>query len=120
MKLFIGNLSFDATEPELREILEPFGPILEFVRPLDRETGRVRGFAFITLADRDKGTEAIEALNGKEIHGRQLNVNEAEDRSHHRSSAPHQPWDRSNTQTEKRVDDRPVKKDGKKVTYKSI
>ena len=119
MKLFIGNLSFDATEPELLEILEPFGPILELARPLDRETGRPRGFAFVTLSDREKGTAAMEALNGTEFHGRQLNVNEAEERSSHRpSNSGPQSW---NTQKkEKRVDDRPVKKDGTKKVYKSI
>lgn len=122
MKLFIGNLSYDTTEPELRALFEPFEPILEFVRPIDRETGKPRGFAFVTLADEQKGNDAIDALDGESIGGRQLRVNEAEDRGH-RSDAPRRYNSEADDITEgnaDRVDDRPVGQDGKKVTYKSI
>lgn len=119
MKLFIGNLSFETTEPELREIFEPFAPILELHRPNDRETGRPRGFAFVTLSDHEKGTAAIEALDGVELGGRNLKVNEAEDRGFQRP-----PQHRSNPQASldnvERVDDRPTDKSGKKVVYKGI
>ncbi|MEM6279427.1 MAG: RNA-binding protein [Verrucomicrobiota bacterium] len=63
MKLFIGNLSYDTSESELREVFSEFEPILELVRPINRETGQPRGFAFITLKDDETGEEAIEALN---------------------------------------------------------
>lgn len=122
MKLFIGNLSFDTTEPELQEAFEPFGPVLELVRPTDRETGRPRGFAFVTLIDAEKGREAIDKLDGTELGGRTLRVNEAEDRRHRRP-----PQRRFSNEVDDivegnadRVDDRPTDDDGKKVVYKSI
>jgi RNA recognition motif-containing protein len=122
MKLFLGNLSYDTTEPELRALFEPYEPILEFVRPIDRETGKPRGFAFVTLADEQKGNGAIEALDGESVGGRQLRVNEAEDRGH-RPAAPRRFNSEADDITEgnaDRVDDRPTGQDGKKVTYKSI
>ena len=123
MKLFVGNISYNLSEPELREIFEPFEPILEFHRPHDRETGQPRGFAFVTLMDQEKGIAAIEALDGKELDGRPIKVNEAEDRG---SRGPAPPFQRPNpndvtSQDVKRVDDRPTdKKSGKKIVYKSI
>jgi len=54
MKLFVGNLPFSATEIEIREVFEPFGTITDFYLPLDRDTGRPRGFAFVTLDSRDR------------------------------------------------------------------
>jgi RNA recognition motif-containing protein len=121
MKLFVGNLSYDLSEDEIREAFAEFEPLVEFYRPHDRETGKPRGFAFITLADREKGEAAIAALNNKRMGGRELKVNEAEDR---RDRAPV----RNNSYGEEeatlgnlpRVDDRPVGKDGQKVRYKSI
>lgn len=118
MKLFVGNLSFDTTEPELRAIFEQFEPIVEFIRPNDRETGRPRGFAFITLSDQEKGTAAIEALDGSELGGRQISVKEAEERGYTPGPAP---WQANNSSADKkRVDDRPTDDKGKKVRYKSI
>ncbi len=121
MKLFIGNLSYDTSETEIRSLFEPFEPILEFVRPLNRETGQPRGFAFVSLLDEEKGLAAIESLDGTELGGRKLRVNEAEDRA----PAPRPPrmWaghDDLDHGPKKRVDDRPTGKDGRKVTYKSI
>lgn len=118
MKLFVGNLSFETTQEELSAIFEPYGPIVELVRPNDRETGRPRGFAFVTMADPEKGRAAVQALDGFSLGGRKLSVNEAEDRGH--TSYPPQGYQPYNDQGEKRVDDRPVDKKGKKVTYKSI
>ncbi|MEM6278369.1 MAG: RNA-binding protein [Verrucomicrobiota bacterium] len=122
MKLFIGNLSYDTSESELREIFAEFEPILELVRPINRETGQPRGFAFITLKDEETGEEAIEKLNGAELGGRQLAINEAEDRG-----GPRPPRQRYRSEEEDitsgaapRVDDRPVDKKGNKVRYKSI
>lgn len=120
MKLFIGNLSFDTTEPELREVFEPFAPILEFHRPHDRDTGRARGFAFITLIDHEKGNAAIEALDGSELGGRKLKVNEAEDRGFQRSPSQNRNTPQTSVGKVERVDDRPTDKSGKKIVYKGI
>ena len=59
MKLYIGNVSYDTTERELRDALAAFEPLVDFYYPLDQESGRPRGFAFVTLNDRDTGEEAI-------------------------------------------------------------
>jgi RNA recognition motif-containing protein len=80
MKLYIGNVSYDTTERELRDALAPFEPLVDFYYPLDRESGRPRGFAFVTLSDRESGEEAIRTLDGFEIAGRKLRVSEAEER----------------------------------------
>ncbi|MDF1849222.1 MAG: RNA-binding protein [Verrucomicrobiales bacterium] len=121
MKLFIGNVSYDTPDSELRALFEDYEPVLEFVRPTDRETGRPRGFAFVTLKDDEQGLGAIEKLDGHEIDGRKLRVNEAEERS------PRAPQQRYRSTEEDitsgdapRVDDRPTDKKGNKVVYKSI
>ena len=75
--LFIGNLSFQTTESELRALFEPFGPITRVHIAMDRETGRARGFAFVEMADDSGAANAVTALNGKEVGGRALRVNEA-------------------------------------------
>lgn len=75
--LFIGNLSFQTTESELRALFEPFGPITRVHIAMDRETGRARGFAFVEMAEDSGAANAVTALNGKEIGGRALRVNEA-------------------------------------------
>ncbi len=76
-KLFVGNMSFDTTEGALRAIFEPYGEITSINVITDRDTGRARGFAFVELADDGEAAKAITALNGKEVDGRALNVNEA-------------------------------------------
>lgn len=80
MKLYIGNLSYDTSEAELREFLSPFDPILDLHMPIDRDTGRPRGFAFVTLSSRDAGEAAVAQLDGAELGGRNLRVREAEER----------------------------------------
>lgn len=118
MKLFIGNLSYDATDQELRDALAGHEPIHEIHRPTDRETGKPRGFAFVTLGSREAGENAIQALNGMKIHGRELSVNEAEDRR----SGPREDAGRVSMKIEKArpVDDRPLGPDGQRVRYKGI
>lgn len=120
MKLFVGNLSKDATEPEVRELFSPYEPVLELHRPRDRETGSPRGFAFVTLADREVGEKAIEALNDLEFAGRKLSVNEAEDRGFRRPAPRIHEEDDITSGKTKPVDDRPTDRHGKKVRYKSI
>ncbi len=75
--LFVGNMSFQTTESELRSIFEPYGEITRIQVMTDRDTGRARGFAFVELADDAEAAKAITELNGKELDGRALNVNEA-------------------------------------------
>ena len=75
--LFVGNMSFHTTEDELRALFEPFGEITRIQLMTDRDTGRSRGFAFVEMSSDEDAAKAIAALNGKEVDGRALNVNEA-------------------------------------------
>jgi len=75
--LFVGNMSFNTTESDLRAIFEPYGEIQRVNVITDRDTGRARGFAFVEMTNDDEAAKAIAALNGKEVDGRALNVNEA-------------------------------------------
>ena len=76
MKIYVGNLSFDTNEDSLRNAFAAHGDVEEVAVITDRDTGRPRGFAFVTMPD-SAARAAIEALNGKELDGRTLNVNEA-------------------------------------------
>ena len=75
--LFVCNMSFQTTEGELRALFEPFGQITRVHVAMDRETGRARGFAFVEMPNDEEAAKAIAALNGKEVGGRSLKVNEA-------------------------------------------
>ena len=75
--LFVGNMSFQTNEAELRALFEPFGSITRVHLATDRETGRARGFAFVEMANDGEAAKAIAALDGKEVDGRKLKVNEA-------------------------------------------
>src|SRR2546425_13366039 len=79
-KLYVGNLSFDATEADLRDLLAAHGPVNEISIVMDKMTGRARGFAFATMNTEEGAKAAIAALNGKEWKGRALTVNEARPR----------------------------------------
>jgi RNA recognition motif-containing protein len=76
-KLFVGNIPHSTTEAELRTLFEPHGKIEQVSVVTDRETGRSRGLAFVEMADPSEAEKAIAALNGKELGGRALNINEA-------------------------------------------
>lgn len=78
-KIYVGNLSFDATEEQVRDLFSEFGTIESLAMINDRDTGRFRGFAFVEMED-SSANAAIKALNGKELDGRELNVNEARPR----------------------------------------
>ena len=78
--LFVGNMSFQTTESELRALFEPFGQITRVHIATDRETGRARGFGFVEMANDDEAAKAIAGLDGKEVNGRNLKVNEARPR----------------------------------------
>lgn len=75
--LFVGNLSFQTTENDVRVLFQPFGRVTRVHMAMDRETGRARGFAFVEMPDDDEAKKAIAALDGKEFGGRNLKVNEA-------------------------------------------
>lgn len=75
--LFIGNMSFKTTETELRSLFEPFGEINRVNVVTDRDTGQARGFAFVEMPNDGEAQKAIASLDGKEIDGRALKVNEA-------------------------------------------
>ena len=76
-KLYVGNLSFDASEEELRQMFERHGSVESAKLATDRDTGRARGFGFVEMASDSEAQAAIEALNGVEVGGRALIVNEA-------------------------------------------
>ena len=78
--MFVGNLSFDVTREELIDAFSAAGKVVDAKVPTDRETGRPRGFAFVEFADDDAATKSISLLNGKDLKGRPLRVNEAENR----------------------------------------
>lgn len=76
-KLYVGNMSFDTTETDLRSLFEPFGEISSVHIATDRATGRARGFAFVEMLDDESASKAMTALDGKVVGGRALKVNEA-------------------------------------------
>jgi len=75
--IFVGNLSFNTGEDELRQIFEGYGQVDRVSIMTDRDTGRSRGFGFVEMASNEDGDKAITALNGSQLGGRTINVNEA-------------------------------------------
>jgi cold-inducible RNA-binding protein len=75
--LFVGNMSFQTTESDLQEMFKAFGQVTRVHVAIDRETGRARGFAFVEMPNDEEAAKAVAALNGKEVGGRSLKVNEA-------------------------------------------
>ncbi len=76
-KIYVGNFNFNMTEAELRSIFEQFGEVTSISLAVDRDTGRVRGFGFVEMAKDAEAERAIAALNGTDIGGRSINVQEA-------------------------------------------
>lgn len=79
-KIYVGNLPFSTTEDELRRLFEQHGSVESVAVITDRETGRPRGFAFVEMSDPSGADAAIQVLNGRELGGRALRVNEATQR----------------------------------------
>ena len=79
--LFVGNMSFQTSEADLRALFEPFGQITRVHIAMDRETGRARGFAFVEMPNDAEAAKAIAGLDGKDVGGRNLKVNEARPKS---------------------------------------
>jgi RNA recognition motif-containing protein len=75
--VFVGNMSFETTEMGLRSIFEPFGEITRVQLITDRDTGRPRGFGFVEMSTDEEAAKAITALNGTQMDGRALSINEA-------------------------------------------
>ncbi len=81
-RLYVGNLSYNVTEPELKDVFGENGRNVKEVKVvLDRDTGRPRGFAFVEMTTDAEAAQAIETLNGREIQGRPINVSEARERA---------------------------------------
>ena len=80
MNIFIGNLAFTATEDDLRQLFEPYGAVDTINLITDRDTGRARGFGFVEMPDSRAAQSAMQELQGKDLAGRALTVNEAKPR----------------------------------------
>jgi RNA recognition motif-containing protein len=81
MNIYIGNMSFDTTEDQLRQAFEGFGAVSTVNIIKDKYSGEPRGFAFVEMSAKDEAIAAIGGLNGQELNGRTLNVNEAKPRT---------------------------------------
>jgi len=79
--IFVGNLNFNTGEDELRQLFEAYGQVERVSILTDRDTGRSRGFGFVEMASNEDGEKAIAALNGSQVGGRTINVNEARPKS---------------------------------------
>jgi RNA recognition motif-containing protein len=79
-RLYVGNLSFSTTQATLEQTFAAIGEVREVAIPTDRETGQPRGFAFVTMGNAQAASAAIQKLNGSVLDGRQLKVNEAQER----------------------------------------
>jgi cold-inducible RNA-binding protein len=75
--IFVGNLDFNTSEDELRQLFQAYGQVDRVSIMTDRDTGRSRGFGFVEMTNAEEGEKAIAALNGNQVGGRTLNVNEA-------------------------------------------
>ena len=84
MKIYLGNLSYEVTEEDLRMALQPFGQVESATIIKDKYSGQSKGFGFVEMASKAEGQSAIDGLNGKELKGRALNVNEARPRTESR------------------------------------
>ncbi|MBE9028492.1 RNA-binding protein [filamentous cyanobacterium LEGE 11480] len=80
MSIYVGNLSYEATEADLTEVFAEYGSVKRVQLPTDRETGRMRGFGFVEMSSDAEETAAIEALDGAEWMGRDMKVNKARPR----------------------------------------
>lgn len=81
MRIYVGNVAFSTSEQSLEETFSQYGQVDEVAIISDRDTGRSRGFAFVNMPNDDEARAAIEALNGQELDGRPLTINEARPRS---------------------------------------
>ena len=85
MNIYVGNLAYEVTQDDLREVFEEFGQIDSVAVITDKFSGRSKGFGFVEMPSKDEGQAAIDGLNGKELKGRDMNVNEARPRPDYRN-----------------------------------
>ena len=88
MNIYVGNLSFKTTDADLQTAFAAFGKVTSATVLMDKETGRSRGFGFVVMADQTEAQAAIDGLNGRDLDGRPLRVNEARPRSDDRERGP--------------------------------
>jgi RNA recognition motif-containing protein len=88
VRLFVGNLPYDATESDLREFFSSIGPLSTVIIPVDRETGKRRGFAFVEFSDPAQAAEASRRLNNQPFKGRNITINEARAKEARSDSGP--------------------------------
>jgi RNA recognition motif-containing protein len=88
VRLFVGNLPYEMTEPDLREFFASVGPLSNVIIPVDRETGKRRGFAFVEFSDPAQAAEASRRLNNQPYKGRNITINEARARENRPDSGP--------------------------------
>ena len=81
MRIYVGNLSYDTTREDLEQAFGEHGQVTDVHVPMDRETGRPRGFAFVEMSDDTAAQAAVDAINGTELGGRTLTVNKARERT---------------------------------------
>jgi len=81
LNIFVGNLSFNSTESDIRSLFEAYGTVDRVNVVTDRDTGQARGFAFVEMSVDAEGNSAINGLNGRDLNGRTLNINEARPKS---------------------------------------
>ncbi len=90
--IYVGNLAFRTTSEDLRELFAPHGEVQRAQVAEDRDTGRSRGFGFVEMATREAGEAAINSLNGQDLQGRALTVNEARPRENRSSAGSRSGW----------------------------
>jgi RNA recognition motif-containing protein len=83
MSIYVGNLSYDVTQDDIKEVFSDYGTVKRVHLPTDRETGRMRGFAFVEMEGSEEEKKAIETLDGAEWMGRNIKVNAARPRENH-------------------------------------
>ncbi len=87
MSIYVGNLSYDVGEEDLNEVFREYGSVKRVYIPTDKDTGKVRGYAFVEMENTEEEKAAIEALDGAQWYGREMRVNEAKPRENNRSSS---------------------------------
>ena len=87
MNIFVGNLAFNTTDHDLRQLFEPYGAVDKINVITDRDTGRSKGFGFVEMSDSAAAKAALQGLQGKELDGRTLTINEAKPREPRRESS---------------------------------
>lgn len=92
MNIYVGNVSYDLTDHELRDLFESHGKTISASIIKDRETGRSKGFGFIDMENESDGENAIKELDGQEIHGRNIKVNQARARTNEGSNQRQRDW----------------------------